>query len=112
VGSSWIQFEDAQRESVYSTAQCVAAFGSALQCVATCLRLLHGVAVYCNVLQCIFVCRSVFYHITVYCRVVKCVAVRCSVLQCVAVCGSVLQCVVVCCSASSIYQYIDGHRHP
>ena len=100
---------------------CVAACCSALQCVASTLRVccsacvgrvhrtrgvvLQRVAVCCSVLQCVAVC----------CSVLQCeenVSVRCvlcgvSVLIlatsdarcCVSVCCSVLQCCAVCCSA-------------
>jgi len=58
--------EIGQRTSTDMTQKC------ALQCVATCYRILQCVAVCCSVLLCVAVC--------------------CSVLQCVAVCCNVLQC--------------------
>jgi len=49
---------------------------------------------------------SVLQSVAVCCRVLSCVAVWCSVLQCVAVRCSALQCVAVCCVSNyAQYQY-------
>jgi len=106
-----------------SVLQCVAARGSALQCVAfscsvSCVprqqsrgvhRRAAAVAVCCSALQCVALCCSALQCVAACCSV-SCVprqqsrgvhlraakaAVCCSVLQCVAGCCSVLQCVPV-----------------
>jgi len=73
--------------------QCVAAFGSVLQC-----EILSGGAVSSpspyGVLQCAAMCCSVLQCVAVCCNsVLQCVAMCCNVLQRVAVCCNVLQCV-------------------